>query len=68
MPLMVTLMIYSEYWMVAVSDIDKMIKELSNTELLQLFEMLRLKNTKFEKDLYDVLTLIRANKRARGRG
>ena len=54
--------------MVAVSDIDKMIKELSNTELLQLFEMLRLKNTKFEKDLYDVLTLIRANKRARGRG
>ena len=51
-----------------VSDIDKMLTELSNAELLQLFEMMRLKNTRFEKDLYDVLTLIRANKRARGRG
>jgi len=51
-----------------VSDIDKMILELSNAELIQLFEMMRVKITRFEKDLYDVLTLIRANKRARGRG
>ena len=46
------------------SDIDRQIMELDKDELLQLFELMRLKNTRFEKDLYDVLTLIRANKRA----
>jgi len=49
-----------------VSDIDRQIMELDKDELLQLFELMRLKNTRFEKDLYDVLTLIRANKRAQG--
>jgi len=50
------------------SSIDEQIKELSTSELLQLFDMLRMKNARFERDLYDALTLIRANKRARGRG
>jgi hypothetical protein len=50
------------------SSIDDEIKELSAAELRQLFDMLRMKNSRFEKDLYDALTLIRANKRARGRG
>jgi hypothetical protein len=50
------------------SSIDDEIKSLSTSELLQLFDMLRMKNSRFEKDLYDALTLIRANKRARGRG
>ena len=50
------------------SSIDDEIKSLSASELLQLFDMLRMKNSRFEKDLYDALTLIRANKRARGRG
>jgi len=50
------------------SSIDDEIRSLSTSELLQLFDMLRMKNSRFEKDLYDALTLIRANKRARGRG
>lgn len=48
------------------SKIDDEILKLSKDELLSLFEMMRMKNTRFEKDLYDVLTLIRANKRAQG--
>tara|TARA_R100000734_G_C3313422_1_gene104720 strand:- start:752 stop:907 length:156 start_codon:yes stop_codon:yes gene_type:complete len=50
------------------SSIDEQINELSASELRQLFDILRMKNSRFEKDLYDALTLIRANKRARGRG
>ena len=49
------------------SKIDDEILKLSKDELLSLFEMMRMKNTRFEKDLYDVLTLIRANKRAEAR-
>ena len=50
------------------NNIDEQINELSASELRQLFDILRMKNSRFEKDLYDALTLIRANKRARGRG
>jgi spermidine synthase len=51
-----------------VSSIDDQINELSASELRQLFDLLRMKDSRFEKNLYDALTLIRANKRARGRG
>ena len=50
------------------SSIDSQINELSAAELRQLFDLLRMKDSRFEKNLYDALTLIRANKRARGRG
>jgi len=48
------------------SEIDKIITTLSKEELVQLFELLSFRNSRFEKDLYDVLTLIRANRRAQG--
>ena len=35
------------------SSIDDEIKELSAAELRQLFDMLRMKNSRFEKDLYE---------------
>jgi hypothetical protein len=46
------------------SDIDDQIKSLTKDELLSLFELMRLKNVRWERDLYDVLTMIRIAKRA----
>jgi len=52
--------------MAIMMSIDDEIKSLSKEELLQLFELLSFRNSTFEKDLYDCLTLIRANRRAQG--
>jgi hypothetical protein len=58
-------MTYSKYWMVVrVSEIDKEINNLTVEELRTLFELLRFKDSRFEKSLYDALTLIRAQRRA----
>jgi|TARA_R100001086_G_C11698619_1_gene220722 hypothetical protein len=46
--------------------IDKEIQNLTKDELMQLFELLSFKSPAFEKNLYDALTLIRANRRAQG--
>ena len=40
---------------------------LNKAELLQVIDLLQIRNSKAEADLYDILTMIRANKRARGR-
>jgi hypothetical protein len=40
---------------------------LNKQELLQVIDLLQIRNSKAEADLYDILTMIRANKRARGR-
>ena len=50
------------------NEIENIINELDAGELRQVLFMLSERNHKAEKDLYDILTLIRANKRARGRG
>lgn len=46
------------------SEIDKEINNLTAEELRTLFELLRFKDSRFEKSLYDALTLIRAQRRA----
>jgi|TARA_R100000231_G_C5281060_1_gene151611 hypothetical protein len=40
---------------------------LNKEELLQVINLLQMRNSKAEADLYDILTMIRVNKRARGR-
>ena len=40
---------------------------LTKEELLQVLQLLQINNSKAEADLYDILAMIRVNKRARGR-
>ena len=48
--------------------IEAELYNLNESELRQLVHMLSSLNPQFEKELFNTLTLIRANKRARSRG
>ena len=46
--------------------IEEEIKSLSREELLQLFELMSFRNSKWDKALHEILAMIRANRRAQG--
>jgi GTPase Era involved in 16S rRNA processing len=48
------------------SAIDDELLNLTKEELIQVMNILTERNKRAEKDLYDILTMIRVNKRAQG--
>ena len=49
------------------SNIMEEMNGLDREELIQVLKLLSIRNASAESDLYDILTMIRVNKRARGR-
>ena len=52
--------------MMMIKPIDAELKDLSLAELLQLFEILKIHSPQFESSLHTALTMIRADRRAKG--
>ena len=49
-----------------IKTIDDTLQDLSGEELLQLFEILKIRSPQFEAALHTALTMIRAKRRAQG--